>query len=554
MLFKTKKAFTSFVLFKSGDSVYNYTENRLKAVMDTDINIIADHLLKFGASLIANRPQNYAVELGFDSASDSESVSGNTLRLVTSAELCADYNTLKHYPLIIIGRVDAGLLSLLPNNAVVLTDGDVTVEAVQNSLYGLHWSFNDWYERLLTAVIESDPLQSLMEMAAEVIDNPIFLEDMESRLLGEIDLGGITEDEDPFLYQLHSKGYVDAEDFIRFSSLSEENELYNSPDLTPTFLNAPKTAYRFLVTYLSHNGQRIAAFQVVESKSKITSGQIAYARIFSQMLEMYFNHSRAMDTEFDENDMFSQLLGGEDISEHTLEQYLAHKTWAGESVFSVTAMSWVSREYGTPYTRHRLCFDLRVCFPFADVHVDGDRFLLLIRRNADVSDGQCFDDLSSFAEKNRLHVGISQSFSDIRKLKKYYLQSVYALEQASSAAEHLIVEYESLIPQILSDCLRKLQSSVGDIIPAELETLYNSGDASSNKYVATLHTLIQCGFNKTLTADSLNIHRNTLNYRLEKIETILGKELSPESFDDAELMTAFLACRLLLEKRKEGIT
>jgi len=42
----------------------------------------------------------------------------------------------------------------------------------------------------------------------------------------------------------------------------------------------------------------------------------------------------------------------------------------------------------------------------------------------------------------------------------------------------------------------------------------------------TLRTLMECGLDRTATSAALQIHRNTLTYRLERIQTITGLDLS----------------------------
>lgn len=43
--------------------------------------------------------------------------------------------------------------------------------------------------------------------------------------------------------------------------------------------------------------------------------------------------------------------------------------------------------------------------------------------------------------------------------------------------------------------------------------------------VHTLEKYLECNYSRTLTAQKLHIHRNTLNYRLQKINELLGQDV-----------------------------
>lgn len=54
---------------------------------------------------------------------------------------------------------------------------------------------------------------------------------------------------------------------------------------------------------------------------------------------------------------------------------------------------------------------------------------------------------------------------------------------------------------------------------------------ATNKVIQTLQTFFDCNLNITETAKSLDIHRNTLIYRLKKIKEDTGYD--PQIFKDA---------------------
>ncbi len=60
--------------------------------------------------------------------------------------------------------------------------------------------------------------------------------------------------------------------------------------------------------------------------------------------------------------------------------------------------------------------------------------------------------------------------------------------------------------------------------------------------VLTLETYLECNFSRTKTAEKMHLHRNSLNYRLQKIEELLGRDV--DTLDTFPLLLASISRRL----------
>lgn len=132
----------------------------------------------------------------------------------------------------------------------------------------------------------------------------------------------------------------------------------------------------------------------------------------------------------------------------------------------------------------------------------------------------------------RCHIGISKAYTGSNTIKRCFDQSLQALELGNRLhPEWSIYSYRDddvyhfLLDHLSPEQLGKFYSET--IKPlVEYEKKYNSD------LLSTLHLYYECGQSLSRTAKKLYIHRNTMLYRLDKIEKILDVDLrkTNESF------------------------
>lgn len=510
-----------------------------------NINIIFAFLDKYSPKLILNNPNWIDVEIKFTENADDE----NTIAIVTSGTLCADFSRLSNRQLIIIGDVDDCLISILKGNAIIIPDAMVAADDVLHTLFVGYQKFTNWQEHLLLALVRGAELQELFDIGAEIFSNPIFLEDMDSRLLCEHGMKAVSR-KMPFLHELYQKGFVDTEDFIKYGSLSEENALFEAPDMTPTFLYAHRDNCTLLVTYIRTCGQRFAAFQVIELEKKITPACAEYAKIFSEVLEKHFSKDFDGATEPRESkNAVTELIRGVPVSGEAAANFLSGNGWEKNAEYVIAVMEWSQKIYGTPYTRQRLLLDLKSQFPNTAVAlIDRKFFVLACTSNTDLTEFR--SELADAAVKNHLHIASSQRFYDILNVKKHFAECEYGLSEIDGDSNDRVIEFAEYAPSLLHRFLTLSESSYGSIAVAQLELLKELESGKGASYIQTLYSYIASGFNLSATATRLGIHRNTLSYRLERIETILGYKISRDTLTDTEILEHLLSCYLILFEQR----
>ena len=127
---------------------------------------------------------------------------------------------------------------------------------------------------------------------------------------------------------------------------------------------------------------------------------------------------------------------------------------------------------------------------------------------------------------SHLSIGISMPFSDLETLPSAHQQVVFAISESGN--QDGIYYCQDFAFNYL---LRILSSAelTRDLLHPAVDTLSRHDRANGSELLKTLFTYLNQGLNQIRTADSLFIHRNTLKYRLARIEELTHIDLTDPS-------------------------
>lgn len=184
-----------------------------------------------------------------------------------------------------------------------------------------------------------------------------------------------------------------------------------------------------------------------------------------------------------------------------------------------------------------------------DVLVDMDRHTVVLLK--DVSEEEELDELTQFAQAlqetlmgetaHQMTIGIGRSRHTIEELRESYMEARRAIEVGRIfKAEESIFVYSRLILE------RFLMELPQDISAYYHSLLFNRKNQRlfNEEMLYTIDMFFKKDLNLSDTARQLYIHRNTLVYRLDKVQKQIGLDL--RSFEDA------VTFKILMELKKVG--
>ena len=145
-------------------------------------------------------------------------------------------------------------------------------------------------------------------------------------------------------------------------------------------------------------------------------------------------------------------------------------------------------------------------------------------------------------------LGASSSFLGIENAELYYRQALEELDRSKRTGIRSSFGRDHLL-DYLEDLFRKNDLARAYAEPVLLQ-LKVYDERHGTEYYETFRAFCICGFHKSETADMLALHRNSLNYRLDKIAELIGSEkfLKLTAPGDPEQQTRLVFSCFLLDK------
>lgn len=157
-------------------------------------------------------------------------------------------------------------------------------------------------------------------------------------------------------------------------------------------------------------------------------------------------------------------------------------------------------------------------------------YLVLIANLREQNADMFLQQTKAISELHSLIFGVSEFFSDISLLRKFYMQAKRVREISDAIGMKTgILPFETYKTALL---VRDISATENPelFVDASIDRLLAHDAQENTQYVQTLETYIRCGMSKERTRSELNVHRNTLTYRLNKIEEILGHKLDDSDY------------------------
>ena len=393
-----------------------------------------------------------------------------------------------------------------------------------------------WKSDVLMAMLEKKSLQDILDIIARKILNPFSVLDNNSFIIGrsagfdDIPAGTIWD-----MLKGNSLNIFDFYSTEEWKKLSANFTVAGSKPVLYTAERDPNHTYCSIALF--NEGKRIGSIGTMDSHAPLDQEQLELLCVVRDMLEVYLRNEM-ISSASDElaSIALSSIINGNSVPSAITDELLS-LGWDDNDEFEVTAFDF--SDIVRSDTEMASCLSLvKMQFPNAMVAPFIDQVIVctdLTRQN------RC-SSLTSFMEQYDLYGGVSYPFVGFDNCSTYWKQASYAASISGKNKDIRIKEYRDVQFKHMKEVILKDNACDVLLIPS-LASLANSSKKSDRILITCLKAYLLNGRSLSRTSLSLKVHRNTLIYRIRRLEEIL--QLNFDLLTDDQMAAMILSCCLV---------
>lgn len=430
---------------------------------------------------------------------------------------------------------------------IIVIDKNMDVSYICNELqevFRIRQSSTAMAIKLMNLLVMGSGLQDIADASLEIIGNPIVIINLadNSVFCSKVQI------DHPVWTELVNSKYITLDLAIKYKAFGIVEELNKeqkelSPFLIKGSINRPN---RIAVNVFIH--QKLAAYVIIPdllrkfSERDITVN-LELAELLADVVALEIQKSQPIQYNRGHvhEYLIKDLLDGVIFEESELAKRLHNAGIKLRKAIYVLVID-LSRNEFSGNELHLAIERLNSLFKSVVCQVYKDTVLLLTTRNHNnyiSSDDE--KEINNFLIKNNLTGGLSHRFSDFGDLKKYYEQAKIAIDlgiEINKVPALYCYKYY-IMDHIARICSRKID--ITSLCHPLVFTLHDYDERNNTCYLDTLYAYIRNDKCALTAAEALHIHRNTLNYRLNKIAEMINID-----WNDGELLAhVYLSLKML---------
>ena len=375
--------------------------------------------------------------------------------------------------------------------------------------------FNAWESLLREAVEQGRDMQHFIDISRYALPFPIFTTDAMGVVLGYSREYGVGE-VDIYWDSIVLEGKIHDRVFSR-SLTDEQGQVIHDWDEDPKIYDTYPN--RSIGLYILQSGEIIGAILIIEHTRRLSKGTCQLADIFRRAVSSA-SYKRGQDAELRTAATIMQdYLNGKDVDRERLWMHVCrHAERQNEDIELILLKNTRRDDFNYKSNMSFRLTNARTacfCVPYSDyvmaVITCGNEEAFLVRARELMYGDEYF-------------YGVSLPFSSVEAMPAAFSQAALAIKIGNkiSGAVNKCVDYAYVY--LLTRFAEDNELSAGLLHPA-LTTLKKYDEKHRICLYSTLYEYLRLERNVVATAKHLLIHRNSMIYRLHKLETLLNLNL-----------------------------
>ncbi|MBR2561062.1 MAG: helix-turn-helix domain-containing protein [Eubacterium sp.] len=398
------------------------------------------------------------------------------------------------------------------NDLVLLHTSDL--DEVMNRILDAFEFYQRWNVRMLEAISSDIRPSEILDIAGELIKEPLYLLDSNQYTLAlSTAFGHGTVN--PLWDMMLDNGTADLAFLTRLNREYPEH-MTNRGLYKMVLPFIPNPSYNYNMFF---RDKWIGLCCMIERDAVLPQSTIDLFQIFCQDIELWYQaHSQEQESLMIDS-LFREALMSETGAGELFRRrcQLRFHTLSDEKYILA-----VKVPFDQALLASHLCKELNLTFPNVLAILHQQYICVLYNLSEKKNKGQALQELTLFLKSNNCSAGCSTPFIDFSEIRYRYREAVYAAGHNSDALHTLFFFDEAALSCALEEIRDHM--TVNLIHPSVL-SLLDYDRIHHTEFARTLQTYLMKERSQSRTAEALHLHRNTLTYRLQRIRELLNCDL-----------------------------
>lgn len=368
-------------------------------------------------------------------------------------------------------------------------------------------------------------IKTLLEITAELIGNPIFLSDTSTKMLEASDVNELAQINDELITCVLRNGFVTSDLFEKYDYANLLKTIAQSEKAF--FLESPIPEKRNrIIANIMVNNHQFGWLVAIPNRDIFKFEHCEIMDILGHAISIELERSKTSLAINSSENLLLDLLTGQFASAEDFGRRACGFGWSLNNCYNTIVIGYrdptdnntqIGIRSMMAYKNH-----LSLIFPSVKSIYIKEHLVLLLESKVH---SQILNNLEIFLTNYNLIASVSNHFSNIIDFKEYYNQAVDILNLGLRLnMENNIFYYHDLYLYHCIDTLKKAGHLEYYCLPELLQVIQYDKKYNTN-FAETVQAYLKFR-NIANTAEHLEIHRNTMIYRLEKFKVLTNLNLS----------------------------
>lgn len=405
---------------------------------------------------------------------------------------------------------------------------DMAERELTDTVLGIFERYQTWHDDFVQAIVNDEPLSELLRIGCRLFRNPV---SFTNPALESVAQAGATLPDDIRGSILETVLQVGYSPFEAINHEERDRLVLEIENARSPYLSVPQQVYTdnaFLIAPVQDGNRLPPALASTDICEPFTEGQVELIALIAAEVEAYLRLNSDSPQTLNELALIAEvLLKDAPVNEERMQHALARYHWSASDEYVVLCV-WNEE---TPFTEAILARLSAEIGEGLALSLDGQ---LVVIVNATQSEGAVDGQLRDMLKHMGLCGGMSCRESGFSFLDRLYKQALVAMRVALTQGSAGLVRFDENYERCIVDTLGRQVDPTALLHPAVFALLDSDRDGT---LLETLACFLRHGGNVARTSQALFLHRSTLTYRLDKIESATGLDLKELSDEEALALT-----------------